>query len=71
MLLNSQVKGIHFLCNRFPLYAGIYLPDFKSEEELVVGIQAALQNGASGISFFGNVDEKTLSALHDASIQIP
>lgn len=62
----AVAEGIHFLCGRFPLYAGIYLPDFKSREELVIGIKAALQNGASGISFFGKVDELTLSALHEA-----
>lgn len=62
----AVAEGIHFLCNRFPLYAGVYLPDFKSDEELVIGIKAALQNGASGISFFGKVDEKTLLALNRA-----
>lgn len=64
----AVAEGIHFLCGRFPVYAGIYLPDFKSENELEIGIKAALQNGASGISFFGNVDEKTLSVLQKASV---
>ena len=63
----AVAEGIHFLCGRFPIYAGIYLPDFKSEDELEIGIKAALQNGASGISFFGNMDEKTLSVLQKAS----
>jgi uncharacterized lipoprotein YddW (UPF0748 family) len=64
----AVAEGIHFLSDRFPLYAGIFLPDFKSDEELETGIKAALQNGASGISFFGNVDEKTLSIVKKASI---
>ena len=60
-------EGIHFLCGRFPLYAGIYLPDFKSDEELEQGIKTALSHGASGISFFGNVSDNVLSILKQAS----
>ena len=60
-------EGIHFLCGRFPLYAGIYLPDFKSDEELERGIKTALSHGASGISFFGNVSDNVLSILKKAS----
>ena len=56
-------EGVHFLCDRFPLYAGIFLPNFKSEDELKSGIQYALKNGAAGISLFGNIDEKTLAVL--------
>lgn len=56
-------EGIHFLCGRFPLYAGIYLPDFKSDQELEQGIKTALEHGASGISFFGNVNERVLEIL--------
>lgn len=67
----AVAEGLHFLCGRFPLYAGIYLPDFKSEDELKTGIRAALQNGASGISFFGNVDEKTLSTLISITGELP
>lgn len=52
-----------FLNDRFPVYAGGFLPDFKSDEELETSIKAAIPKGASGISFFGNVDEKTLSIL--------
>ncbi|HLN74441.1 MAG TPA: family 10 glycosylhydrolase [Prolixibacteraceae bacterium] len=62
----AVAEGIHFLCGRFPIYAGIYLPDFNSEEELATGIKAALQNGASGISFFGKVDEGILKILQKA-----
>ena len=60
-------EGIHFLCGRFPLYAGIFLPDFKSDEELEQGIKTALSHGASGISFFGNVGDNVLNILKKAS----
>ncbi len=56
-------EGTHFLCDRFPLYAGLFIPNFESMEELKKGINLALQNGASGISFFGNVDSSVLNTL--------
>jgi hypothetical protein len=56
-------EGIHFLNGRFPLYAGLFLPDFKSQEELELGIRVALANGASGVSLFGRIDENALNAL--------
>ncbi len=61
-------EGIHFLCGRFPLYAGIYLPDFKSDEELEQGIRTALKHGASGISFFGSIGENVLNILKKVSV---
>lgn len=60
-------EGIHFLCGRFPLYAGIFLPDFKSDKELEQGIKTALLHRASGISFFGNVGDNVLNILKKAS----
>jgi hypothetical protein len=60
-------EGIHFLCGKFPVYAGLFLPDFKSDEELQEGIRVAIKNGASGVSLFGKVDEKTLRILKSAS----
>ena len=61
-------EGIHFLCGRFPLYAGIYLPDFKSDQDLEQGIKTALAHGASGISFFGNMNEQVLDILKKTSV---
>ena len=60
---NAVAEGIHFLAGEFPLYAGLYLPDFKSDDELREGISAAFKNGASGVSFFGNVTDAVLSIL--------
>ncbi len=56
-------EGIHFLCGKFPLYAGLFIPDFKSEEELEEGIQLAMKKGASGVSLFGRIDENVLAVL--------
>ncbi|WP_430972523.1 family 10 glycosylhydrolase [Sunxiuqinia rutila] len=56
-------EGVHFLCGRFPLYAGLFLPNFKSSEELDAGISYALKNGAAGVSLFGNVDDDVLAVL--------
>lgn len=56
-------EGVHFLCGKFPLYAGIFLPNFKSSEELEKGIKLALDNGAGGISFFGKVSTSVLEVL--------
>lgn len=56
-------EGIHFLNGKFPLYAGLFIPDFKSMEELENGIDTALKNGASGVSLFGKVDKNVLDVL--------
>jgi len=56
-------EGIHLLCAKFPLYAGVFLPDFKSMNDLEEGIKVAIENGASGISLFGKVDEKVLEVI--------
>lgn len=60
---DAVAEGIHFLAGAFPLYAGLYLPDFKSDDELRQGIALALKNGASGVSFYGNVTENVLTIL--------
>ena len=56
-------EGIHFLNGKFPLYAGLFLPNFKTHDELEQGIKTAMANGASGVSLFGKVDENVLSTL--------
>lgn len=56
-------EGIRFLCGKFPLYAGLFIPDFKSDSELEEGITLALANGASGVSLFGRVDDNILSVM--------
>jgi hypothetical protein len=60
-------EGVFALQNRFPLYAGLFLPDFNDQTEIRQGIINALQNGASGVSLFGNVTEEVLTSLKQAS----
>jgi len=64
---DAVAEGVRFLDGRFPLYAGLYLPDFKSPDEIQLGMQYALKNGAKGISLFGKVDDQVLAALKTAS----
>ncbi len=56
-------EGVHFLCDRFPLYSGLFIPNFKNKEELRDGIQYALNNGAGGVSLFGDVNDEVLEVL--------
>ncbi len=46
-------EGVQALNGRFPLYAGLYVPDFNQMEELAQAIQLARKNGAAGVSIFG------------------
>jgi hypothetical protein len=52
---DAVAEGMHWLCGKFPIYAGLYLPDFKNTDEL--------RQGASGVSLFGNVTEEVLATL--------
>ena len=36
----------------FPIYAGVYMPALKNFEDLEAAIKVAIENGASGVSFF-------------------
>ncbi len=59
-------EGIHVLAGKFPLYAGLYLSDFKSDDEIRQGIQYALKNGAAGVSLFGDISKgNVLNILHE------
>lgn len=61
-------EGVHFLDNRFPLYAGLYIPDFHGNmKDLQRGIEFALNKGAKGVSLFGDVNDAVLKALQLAS----
>lgn len=56
-------EGVHFLQGKFPIYAGLYLPDFKNMEELAEGIEYAMKNGAAGVSIFGHASTEVLNVL--------
>lgn len=61
-------EGVHFLAGKFPLYAGLYLPDFENMEELNQGIFNAINNGAMGVSLFGSVTPEVLETLKNVRI---
>lgn len=42
---------------KIPIYAGLYLPDFKPGE-LEMAVKVALRRGASGVSLFGGLSEE-------------
>ncbi|RYE10314.1 MAG: twin-arginine translocation signal domain-containing protein [Sphingobacteriaceae bacterium] len=70
--IGTAVKeGVTALKGKFPLYAGLYLSDFKNDAEVQQGIENALNNGAAGISFFGSVSDGNLAALKNAMAKIP
>jgi hypothetical protein len=60
---DAVAEGVHFLAGVFPLYAGLFLADFKNDAEVGEGIRLALKNGASGVSFFGTVTPQVLDIL--------
>ena len=61
----AVAEGVQALHGKFPLYAGLYIPDFKSIDELKQGILLAKENGAAGISLFGEADfdQQTIDLL--------
>lgn len=55
--------GLRVLKGKFPMYAGIYLPDFKNMDEIETGIKAAMDAGVRGMALFGNVDDGVLGLV--------
>jgi len=49
----AVAEGVREIHGRFPLYAGLFLPDFKNLRELKQSIRLARDNGAAGVSLFG------------------
>lgn len=66
----AVAEGVAALDGKFPLYTGLYLPDFNNDTELQQGMENALSNGAAGVSLFGNVTDPVLTALKNASSKI-
>lgn len=60
---DAVAEGVAGIGGKFPLYAGLFLPDFKSRDEIKRGMELAMQNGAAGVSLFGRVDNAVLAAL--------
>ena len=66
----AVAEGVQALNGKFPLYAGLFLADFKNDAEVQQGIENALNNGAAGVSLFGTVSDATLAALKNASAKV-
>ena len=58
-------EGINSLKGKYPLYAGLYLPDFKNLIELEQAIKLVKIKGAAGVSLFGETefDAQTIKLL--------
>lgn len=52
-------EGVMALQGKFPLYAGLYMPDFHSPNELEQAISLAKSRGAAGVSIFGESEIST------------
>lgn len=64
--IGTAVKeGLKGLNGRFPLYAGLFVPDFKDRNDLRDGIKYALDAGAAGVSIFGSVDDEMLALMKE------
>lgn len=48
-------EGVAALPPNRPLYAGLYLPDLKTEAEFDLAVRCALAGGAKGVSLFGGL----------------
>ncbi|GAA4330293.1 hypothetical protein GCM10023149_35380 [Mucilaginibacter gynuensis] len=64
---DAVTEGVHFLNNKFPLYAGLFLSDFNNIDEVKQGITLALSKGAAGVSLFGSPGDDVLNALKTSS----
>ncbi|ASZ10179.1 family 10 glycosylhydrolase [Chitinophaga pendula] len=61
---DAVAEGVKTLNGRFPLYAGLFLPDFQGKnEDIRQGVQLALKNGAAGVSIFGDLTPEVLQIL--------
>lgn len=56
-------EGVQALHGKFPLYAGLFLPDFRNDAELEEGVKLAIANGAAGVSVFGTLTPEVLRIL--------
>lgn len=60
---DATEEGVHFLAGKFPLYAGLFMPDFDNTDQLREGVQLAMAKGAAGVSIFGTVTDDVLKVL--------
>jgi hypothetical protein len=51
---------------KFPIIAGLYMPDLSKPEEFKKALTLAMNNGASGASFFGGVSDENWKVFEEA-----
>ncbi len=51
---DTVLKGVKEINGRFPIYTGLFLPAFKSADELNAAIEISIKNGAAGVSYFSD-----------------
>ncbi|WP_341834599.1 family 10 glycosylhydrolase [Chitinophaga pollutisoli] len=65
---DAVAEGVNALNGKFPLYAGLYLPDFNgNHDDIRKAIRLALDNGAAGASIFGSVTPQLLGILRETA----
>ncbi len=65
---DAVAEGVQALNGKFPLYAGLYLPDFNgNHEDIRKGIRLAIDNGAAGVSIFGSMTPELLKILRETA----
>lgn len=63
---DAVAEGVKALHGSFPLYAGLFLPDFDGDAaQIRKGVQLALENGAAGVSVFGTLTPEVLGILKE------
>jgi hypothetical protein len=64
---DAVAEGVKGIGGKFPMYAGLYMPDFKNAGEIKNAIELAMLNGAAGVSIFGRLDTTVLEILKSVS----
>ncbi|NLR64736.1 family 10 glycosylhydrolase [Chitinophaga varians] len=64
---DAVAEGVKTLHGAFPLYAGLFLPDFNNNySDLREAVKLAIDNGAAGVSIFGSMTPEVLQVLGES-----
>ena len=62
--IGTAVKeGVDALDGKYPLYAGLFLPDLPEAEDLKLAKGFSMENGARGVALFGEVSDDHLAMI--------
>jgi uncharacterized lipoprotein YddW (UPF0748 family) len=62
----AVAEGVTALDGKFPLYAGLYMPDLPNPEDLANAVKFSGESGAEGSSIFAGVSDEHWSAFEKA-----